>query len=760
MKETENIESNQDESKDSDLKRLKALLLADESEQLAEIQEHLHNPELQAADVGRVLHRAVTINQQHAPDALRDALTPTVESALYSSVRSNPDRLGEALFPVMAPAIRKSIVSIMNSMVQSLNQMLEHSFTLKGLKWRLEALQSGRSFAEIVMLHTLAYRVEQLFLIHKESGLLLQHISFDEAANKDADLVSSMLTAIQDFVRDSFQVGENDAIDKLRIGSMEVFIEAGSKAVIAAVVRGNAPADFPDTLQQSSEAIHKKMAESLNTFDGDAAPFSAVRPELDGCLLSKSATTGSGSNTKAILALSTAAIALIGWLSWGAYQSHRQTVLVEALDAVPGMVVIRSADHDGALQISGLRDPLADAPEPLLHEHQFSDEDVQMLWSPYQSLEPALIIKRANQLLAPTDETELLLDGSELVISGIATQAWLERAIQMIPAMAGITGLRSDQLILTDSPDYLLQLARKRLAPPATVQLNMQGHSLLAKGSAHHEWIVTAASAVKKIPGISAYDDSAVIDLDSDSYLLAEARRILAPPSSVRLKVKHAELFASGRATSKWISNAKQQAHAISGIKGFDTSKLKTLATDPSDRQLLQQAKRTLLPPDSVTLSVERRILSVTGIASSVWVKQAIERAKSIKGLLGYDQQTLVVAETALTALKKKLNRVQLKFRAGSSQLESGEEQMISQLARALKKQRALMQMAQAHIEITGYSGLLTNRAHALALSRAKHVTTLLTAQGVPSAWIRTHGQKERSSEWAVDLDLKWQPLP
>ncbi|NWF36478.1 OmpA family protein [Mariprofundus sp. KV] len=760
MKETEDIEPNRDDSKDSDLKRLKALLLGDESEQLAEIQEHLHNPELQAADVGRVLHRAVTINQEHAPDALRDVLTPTVESALYKSVRNSPDRLGEALFPVMAPAIRKSIVSIMSSMVQSLNQMLEHSFTLKGLKWRLEALQSGRSFAEIVMLHTLAYRVEQLFLIHKESGLLLQHVSFDEAANKDADLVSSMLTAIQDFVRDSFQVGENDAIDKLRIGSMEVFIEAGSKAVIAAVVRGNAPADFPDTLQQSSEAIHKRMADKLDAFDGDTAPFNAIRPELEKCLLSKSASSGSPSNLKAVLALSAAAIILIGWFSWGAYQSHRQSLLVEALDAVPGITVIRSSDRNGALQISGMRDPLADTPQSVLREYQFSDDDVQMQWSPYQSLEPLLIIRRARALLAPADQTELALDGSELVISGVATQVWLERAKQLAPAMAGITGLRSDQLILTDSPDYLLQLARKQLAPPATVQLSIRGHSLLAKGSAHHKWILTATAGARKIPGISAYDDSGVIDLDSDSYLLSEARKILLPPSTVRLKVEQAHLFASGRATSEWIANARQQAHEINGIKRFDASKLTTIITSPSDRQLLAEAKRRLAPPEGVTLSVEQRILSVSGIAPSAWAKKAIEQAKSIKGLKGYDQQALVIAESALKALKKRLNGLQLKFRAGSSQLESDEEQKISQLALTLNKQASLIQMAQAHIDITGYSGLLTNRAHALALSRAKHVTTLLTTQGVPSAWIRTHGQKERSSDWAVDLDLKWKPLP
>ena len=35
----------------------------------------------------------------------------------------------------------------------------------------------GKSFAEVVLLNTLRYRVEQVFLIHAESGLLLQHVT-------------------------------------------------------------------------------------------------------------------------------------------------------------------------------------------------------------------------------------------------------------------------------------------------------------------------------------------------------------------------------------------------------------------------------------------------------------------------------------------------------------------------------------------------------------------------------------------------------
>ncbi len=56
----------------------------------------------------------------------------------------------------------------------------------------------------MVLKHTMHFRVEHIFLIHRKTGLLLAHSAAPEASAQDPQLVSSMLSAIQDFVRDSF----------------------------------------------------------------------------------------------------------------------------------------------------------------------------------------------------------------------------------------------------------------------------------------------------------------------------------------------------------------------------------------------------------------------------------------------------------------------------------------------------------------------------------------------------------------------------
>ena len=159
---------------------------------------------------------------------LTRALAPSVEEAITASVRRDPRPLADALFPVIGPAIRKAIAHTLAAMMESLNRTVEHSVSWRAVQWRWTAFRTGKPFAEIVLLNTLQYRVEQVFLIHAETGLLLQHVSPDPRASQDADQISAMLTAIRDFARDSFRVGGGDTLDALRVGELTRHRRAGA----------------------------------------------------------------------------------------------------------------------------------------------------------------------------------------------------------------------------------------------------------------------------------------------------------------------------------------------------------------------------------------------------------------------------------------------------------------------------------------------------------------------------------------------------
>src|SRR5580704_2317619 len=209
-------------SDDQPLAELRAILLGPDRVAWESMRQRLDNPSRRAEDVASVLAEAVRLrSRQHSDIKLRRALQPLLEEALQLSVQSNPRMLADALFPIFGKAIRKAIASELDAMLQALSQTLEQSFSWRSLQWRWESLTTGKPYAEIVVLRSLLYRVEQVFLIHRNTGLLLQHVaaySVPAAETRDPEMVSGMLTALQDFSRDSISGAGSEPLENFRLG--------------------------------------------------------------------------------------------------------------------------------------------------------------------------------------------------------------------------------------------------------------------------------------------------------------------------------------------------------------------------------------------------------------------------------------------------------------------------------------------------------------------------------------------------------------
>ena len=188
---------------DLQLEQLRTLLVGREIETLSRLAGMVDDPERLAAVIGRILPTAIA--QATADERMGHVLAPVMEKAAESSIRNDPGMLVNILYPVIVPAIRKSIGETIDETFQRLNQTLKYSLTWRGLKWRWEAWRTGSSFAEVVLKHTLVYQVEHVFLIHRHTGLLIAHVAAENAASQDPQIVSSMLVAIQDFVREFLQ---------------------------------------------------------------------------------------------------------------------------------------------------------------------------------------------------------------------------------------------------------------------------------------------------------------------------------------------------------------------------------------------------------------------------------------------------------------------------------------------------------------------------------------------------------------------------
>ncbi len=279
---------------------LKQLLLQEETARLEFLEKKYLRPEDLTTSVGEVLSEVVdqTPNKQR----LSKKLYPVVEDSLYRSVQKDPGSLADAIYPVMAPAIRKSINEALQKVTESVNSSLNSGLSIKNLGWRLQAMFSSLSYGEIVLKNSLLFQVQELYLIHNETGLLISHISQKTGDNPDGDMISGMLTAIRDFVSDSFQVDKGESLETIQVGDLMVMIEQGPHASLACVLKGDPTTEFRRVLNTTVEKIHQEFGPELNSFEGDTAGLEDTEEILRPALVTK-LESDEGGNSKMLITI-------------------------------------------------------------------------------------------------------------------------------------------------------------------------------------------------------------------------------------------------------------------------------------------------------------------------------------------------------------------------------------------------------------------------------------------------------------------------
>jgi OmpA family protein len=542
---------------------LRQLIVGPEQDTLAALRERVEDRQRRIEDVGEVLPEAAARCAEDA--ALAKALAPAVEDALITSVRANPNTLADVLFPVMGPAIRKSLAQFLATMLEGMNRTLEQSFSLQGLMWRWEAFRTGKSFAEVVLLHTLVYRTEQAFLIHRTTGLPLLHVAAPEVRDQaqDADMVSGMLTAIRDFVQDAFRdhaskdsVG-GESLDALRVGELEVWVEQGPLAVLAGVIRGAAPKELHTVFQETLEHIHARYGKALAAFEGDTAPFAAAQPDLEHCLKS-------GYRREARRRLSPAlavVLLLVGTLvAWGAVstftEARRWQAYVTRLRAEPGLLIVTERTGWRTHSVSGLRDPMARNPFELMAENGIDPARVDSRWEAFQAAEPAFVLRRARDVLQPPSTLELTFGSGVLRARGAAEPAWVTQARMVSKLIPGVSSFEYESPfeVLVARPRVSIENCRLYFPHDGTTPLEDQRCGWERLLADVRELAGLAAAAGRRVRlSVVGYAD--ITGSDQPNLLLSRARAESVRASIVAAAVPGVEVVAVGRGARRSVES-------------------------------------------------------------------------------------------------------------------------------------------------------------------------------------------------------------
>jgi hypothetical protein len=123
--------------------------------------------------------------------------------------------------------------------------------------------------------------ITDIFFIYKD-GRLISHRSAASSMRRDLDedLVSSMLTAVQQFVSDSLSDKDTDHVKKLEFGDKEILIERGKMTYLAAIYTG----DMNRKLNGRIEELVRKIEidyPSLAEWNGSSRSLESIGGMLD-----------------------------------------------------------------------------------------------------------------------------------------------------------------------------------------------------------------------------------------------------------------------------------------------------------------------------------------------------------------------------------------------------------------------------------------------------------------------------------------------
>lgn len=492
---------------DHNLEELRELLLAPEWKEIARLEELAQRPP-SLEDYSQALPEAIK-HRLALDQELDKALEPTISQILNQSFQENPQAFAEALFPLLGPAIKKMVLHTFRQMTQSVNQALNQNFN----PWlRYQAFKAGVSYSHYLLLHQLVYRVEQIFFIEKESGILLDHVYHPEVEIRDPDLIGAMLTAINDFATDSLSSGEEQeegGVEHLTFGELSLLTSISSSATLTLVVRGQVPPDLEEKTDALLERLLYRNRDLLDNFKGDTQAFKPITtPMLEELLLGKE----SEEEQKLSFPFKVVIFLVLSALIWfGADQlvrSYRFHSFYKELQETPGIVIAQANRGFYSSEIIGLKDPLASDPQAIAQKHLIDNCDYH--WQEFYSSDRDIISQRFLKAAAPPKEVQISWDKETLKARGYADEAWKNRALLLASHLPGVPRYDDSQILPADPVTRI----RKITSAPPEIQLTQQGNTIIATGGATTEWIENAQKRIAEKESQYQLDTTTLTNLD------------------------------------------------------------------------------------------------------------------------------------------------------------------------------------------------------------------------------------------------------
>ena len=226
------------------------------------------------------------LEQQNSsiPDEMAEALGPILADSTRVQIRVGRENMVDALYPIIGETVQTAVIEFTREFQRNIDARLK-GFRQRSILSNAKSRLQGVSSSELVMRGALPFAIEEVFIIQHETGMILAHSG--RSKTEDSDLISSMLTAIQDFVSDSFgDVNPDTGLAEVQFGrDRRIMVQSGPVGHLAVVIAGIEPEGFRAALRKFISELHVQHISIQRSFSGDEETIKEIPPTLDRFLI-------------------------------------------------------------------------------------------------------------------------------------------------------------------------------------------------------------------------------------------------------------------------------------------------------------------------------------------------------------------------------------------------------------------------------------------------------------------------------------------
>jgi hypothetical protein len=287
---------------DTSAEALREILFGDDRQHIAELETELDELERRITD----------------EDALISIIAPVLAGAIHRKIGDARQEMVEALYPIIGQIIVRAASQSLRGLGHNVGVRIR-SWAPQAL-WQRTRTRPGAPGAETAPQTTPSGVVAEVFLIHREMGLLLWHVSGTSRATRDPLLTRETLAAIHDFRQATSGPGEAAQRDEVCIGERRILMEAADHTCLGVVIRGGEPPGVRAKMHQTITEVEHAYLEALRHSDSDPPRRLRVQESLNSLMTAAPPRPGLSARQKRafVAALCLVVICLAGaYLVWG-----------------------------------------------------------------------------------------------------------------------------------------------------------------------------------------------------------------------------------------------------------------------------------------------------------------------------------------------------------------------------------------------------------------------------------------------------------